>query len=111
TSVNSVTLRNAAVGNNTGNQIALAGTAASVLDLGTAASAGGVTFSGVAAGVGASAVSLSALIAGTAVGDTWMPNVQGENASGKFTSATVIPGPASGLNVTVPTGASVAVGP
>jgi hypothetical protein len=75
--------------------------------IGTATSVGGNTFSGVTVGAGASALNLSALINGTAVGNTWMPGVQGADSSGHYTTTTKITGPAAGLNVTVPTGASV----
>jgi len=108
-SANSIVMRNATVSSNTGNQITLNGSTSSVLDLGTTASAGGVTFSGVPATF--SAVALSAHIAATAIGDTWMPSVQGANASGRYTTPTTITGPASGLNVTEPAGASVVVAP
>ena len=111
TSVNSVTLRGVAMGGNTGNQISFTGTAASILDLGTSASPGGLVFSNVPAGVGASAVALSALIPATAIGNTWMPNVQGANASGLYTTTTTISGAAVGLNVTEPAGASVVMAP
>ena len=71
-SVNSLTMRSVAVGGNTGNQIAFAGTSASTFDLGTATAAGNVAFK--ALGATSAAVSLSAPIAGSAVGDTWLPS-------------------------------------
>ncbi len=109
TAVNALKMRSVALGANTGNALAFAGTAASTLDLGTAASLGASTFSGVPGG--SSALSLTALVNATAIGNTWMPNVQGADATGKYLSATTLTGAASGLNVTEPSGASVVMAP
>ncbi|HEY2517523.1 MAG TPA: right-handed parallel beta-helix repeat-containing protein [Polyangiaceae bacterium] len=108
-STNAITMRSAAVGGNTGNQISLTGTGASNLDLGTSASAGGVTFSGVAAGK--TAVNLGAAIDGTAVGDTWLASTQGADSAGHFPASTTLSGPVSGQNATLVTGATLDVSP
>jgi hypothetical protein len=108
-SANSLTMRGATLATNVGNAISFAGTAAAVLDLGTTASPGGLTFSGVPAGVGLSAVNLTALINATAIGNTWMSGVQGANAAGQYTTATTLTGPTTGLNANVPSGATVVV--
>jgi hypothetical protein len=107
TGVNALTMRNVTMATNTGNFITVAGAAGTTLDLGTTASVGGNTFSGVTVGAAKSALNLAALINASAVGNTWMPGAQGSDSSGHYTSATTITGPASGLNVTVPAGASV----
>jgi hypothetical protein len=66
-------------------------------------------FSGV--GATSSAVNLQALIAGTAVGNTWVASVQGADASGHFPAGTTLAGPQSGQNVTEPAGASLLMTP
>jgi Protein of unknown function (DUF1565) len=104
---NQLTLRSATLASNAGNGITLAGTATTTGDLGTTASPGGNTFSGVPVGAGLSAFDVTAVIGATAVGNTWMPSTQGSDSSGHYTTATVITGPASGLNVNVPAGGSV----
>ena len=48
-------------------------------------------------GAGKSALNLTALIGGTAVGNTWMPSAQGSDSSGHYTTAMTITGPAAGL--------------
>ncbi len=108
-SANALTMRNVTMATNAGNFVSVPGTAASTLDLGTTASVGGNTFSGVTVGAGKSALNLTALINASAVGNTWMPSVQGSDSTGPYTTAMTITGPAAGLNVTVPMGASVVV--
>jgi hypothetical protein len=108
-SVNALTMRSAAVGGNTGDQISLTGTAASSLDLGTNASPGAVTFTGV--GASNSAVNLGAAIAATAVGDNWLPNVQGSSSAGTYPASTTLTGPVTGQNATLVTGATLDVSP
>ena len=108
-SINSLTMRSVAVGGNTGNQISLAGTGASNLDLGTTASAGAVTFSGIA--TGKSAVSLAAAIDGNAVGDTWLANTQGADATGHYPASTTLSGPVTGQNASLVSGATLNVSP
>ncbi len=104
-----VSLRNVKMANNVGNFVSLTGGSSSTLDLGTAGSPGGNVFSGV--GSGASALNLQATIAGSAVGNTWMPSVQGASAAGLFPAGTTLTGPQSGQNVTMQTGASVLMTP
>jgi hypothetical protein len=108
-STNALTLRNAAVGGNAGNQISFAGAAASTLDLGSATTAGAVTFSGVA--TGKTAVNLTAAIAGTAIGDTWLPSVQGADTNGHFAAGTTLTGAVTGQNATLVAGATLNVSP
>ncbi len=104
-SPNSLKMRNVTLAGNTGSAITFAGNASSTLDLGTAASLGGSTFSGVTGSY--SALNLTALIVGSAIGNTWMPSVQGSDSSGHYTTTTTITGAAAGLNVTASSGASV----
>jgi hypothetical protein len=104
-SASALSLHNVTLASNTGDAITFAGSASSTLDLGTTATAGGNTFSGVT--VTNSALHLTALIAAGAVGNTWMPSAQGADSSGHYTSSDTIVGPATGLNVTAPSGASV----
>lgn len=92
---------------NGGHGFSFAGAATSTLDLGKKADPGNTTFTGVA--VGHSAVNLTAAIQGFAVGNTWVPNVQGANATGLFTTPTTLAAGSSGLNATVATGASLVV--
>jgi hypothetical protein len=108
-STNALTLRNAAVGGNTGNQISFAGAAASTLDLGSDTIAGAVTFSGV--GASSTAVNLTAAVAATAIGDTWLASVQGADTSGHFAAGTTLTGPVTGQNATLMTGATLNVSP
>ncbi len=105
--LNALTMRNVTMASNAGNFLTLAGPAGTTIDLGTTASVGGNTFSGVTVGAGKSVLDLTALISGTAVGNTWMPSTQGSDSNGHYTTSTTIIGPAAGLNVTAPTGASV----
>jgi hypothetical protein len=108
-SINSITVRSAAIGGNTGNQISLTGTSASTLDLGTSASPGGVTFTGV--GASNTAVNLAAVIAGNAVGDTWLVSTQGADSAGHYPASTTLTGAVSGQNATLVTGATLDVSP
>jgi len=112
TAASSLTMRSTTVASNSGNLILFKGTAASTLDLGTSASAGANAFSGVTVGaLPLAAVNTSALIAATAIGNTWIPNVQGANASGQYTTPTTIVGAASGQNVIQLAGASIVMAP
>jgi hypothetical protein len=106
-STNAITVRGVKLASNAGSTISLAGVAGSTLDLGTASSAGGSTFCGIPSG--GSAVNLSAPIAGTAIGNTWMAGVQGADGSGQYTASTTIPAGSSGLNFTTATGSTVVV--
>jgi hypothetical protein len=108
THVNSLTVRGTVkIDANGGHGISFGGGAGSSLDLGTSASPGGITFTGVAASH--SAVDLLSAIQGFAAGNTWMPGVQGANATGLFASPLTIAGPASGLNASVVSGGSLVV--
>jgi hypothetical protein len=104
---NSLRVRGTKIEANEEDGIFFNGTAGSSLDLGTSAAAGEISFSTVA--VGHSAVNLQAPIQGVAVGNTWIPNVQGASAAGLFTTPTTITGPASGLNATVVGGGGLIV--
>jgi hypothetical protein len=108
-SKNTLTIRDTAFAGNQGDAIRFEGSATSVLDLGKSGDAGGLVFTAVPA-AGAAAVNLLAPIAGSAIGNTWMPSIQGANASGKYPAINVIGGPATGRNVTLAAGASLAVG-
>jgi hypothetical protein len=92
---------------NGGHGISFAGSDESILDLGKTGDPGGITFTGVAAT--RSAVNLLAATQGHAIGNTWIPSVQGASAAGAFTSPLTIVGPASGANVTVAGGGSLVV--
>jgi hypothetical protein len=106
-SANAISIHGVTLKQNLGSTVSLTGTSGSTLDLGTASTAGGNTFSGIPAG--GTALSLSAPIAGTAIGNTWMPSVQGADGTGHYTTSTTIPANSSGLNVTTAAGASVVV--
>lgn len=58
-------------------------------------------------GASLGALNLQALVTAQAVGNTWIPNAQGADASGHYTSATTLAGPANGPNFVAPVGASV----
>jgi hypothetical protein len=107
TGLSTLTLRNVGFAGNTGNPVAIANAPGTVVDLGTTASAGGNTFAGVPVGAGVGALNLQALVTAQAVGNTWIPNAQGADASGHYTSATTLAGPANGPNFFAPAGASV----
>jgi hypothetical protein len=108
TVVNSLKVRGTVkIDANGGHGVAFSGAAGSSLDLGKTADLGGITFTSVNASH--AAVSLSAAIQGFAVGNTWMPNVQGASATGAYTSPTTIVGLTSGLNAFVTTGGSLVV--
>jgi hypothetical protein len=106
-SANAIKVRGVTLASNAGSTISLAGTAGSALDLGTTSSVGGSTFSGIPSG--GTAVNLSAPIAGTAIGNTWMAGVQGADGSGQYTTSTTIPAGSAGLNFTTATGSTVVV--
>jgi hypothetical protein len=107
TGVNALTMRNMGFAGVAGNIVVVAGAAGTTVDLGTASSAGGNSFAGVPVGAGFAALSLQALVAAQGVGNTWIPLQQGADASGHYTTATTIAGPASGPNFSGPSGASV----
>jgi hypothetical protein len=98
-------VRGAKIDANEDHGVSFDGASGSSLDLGTTTATGGNTFTRVA--VNRSAVNLAAAVQGTAVDNTWMPNVQGASGLGLFTSPLRITGPASGLNATVASGASL----
>jgi Protein of unknown function (DUF1565) len=104
---NSVIVHGAAIAGNKGNGIALLGSATSSMDLGKTGTPGGNTFSQVA--VGKSAVALSAAIAGFAVGNTWIPVIQNASAAGLFIGPVSFAANTVGQNVTVGAGASLLV--
>jgi hypothetical protein len=92
---------------NEGDGISFTGAAGSSLDLGKTGDPGGITFNAVA--VAHSAVNLNLALQGFAIGNTWMPNVQGATAGGLFSNPLTITGPATGLNATVVSGGSLVV--
>jgi hypothetical protein len=102
---NALTLRSATFASNTGNAISLGGSAGTTADLGTVSTPGGSTFSGIP--MGSSAFNMTATSMVNAIGNTWMPAVQGADANGNYTAATTLMGPQTGQNVTIPSGASV----
>jgi hypothetical protein len=66
------------------------------VDLGSAADAGSNTFTGnTSTGL---RINLSSAGAAQAVGNTWNPNVQGADGSGRYASPVQETGPASGAN-------------
>jgi hypothetical protein len=108
TVVNSLKVRGTVkIDDNGGHGISFSGATGSSLDLGKTADPGGITFTNVDAAH--SAVSLQSAIQGFAVGNTWMPNVQGASAAGAYTSPTTIVGLTSGLNAFVASGGSLVV--
>jgi len=109
TFVNSLRMRNVKLAGNGGNMISFDGAAASALDLGKAGDPGGLLFSGVAAA--GTALNHLAPIAASAVGNTWIPNQQGADATGKFAAGTTLVGPTIGINVALDNGSSVLLAP
>jgi hypothetical protein len=107
TVVNSLKVRGTKIDDNGGHGISFAGAAGSSLDLGKTGDPGGITFTNV--DPARAAVSLDAAIQGFAVGNTWMPNVQGASAAGTYTTPTTIVGLTSGLNAFVASGGSLVV--
>jgi hypothetical protein len=106
TSVNAIKVRKTTFGGTGGNLVTLAGTAASVLDLGKTGDLGGIVFTNV--GVNFSAVRLDAPVQGFAIGNTWIPSQQGADATGKYVTPTTLMDTA-GLNGTINAGASLVV--
>ncbi|MFT3926139.1 MAG: hypothetical protein QM778_26580 [Myxococcales bacterium] len=105
---NSLKLRGVTLGGNgLGHAISVDGSNTSVLDLGTAADLGNNTFSNVPAS--RAVLNLVAPIAGQAIGNTWLPNVQTADAAGHFPAGKTIPASTTGQNVTTAAGASVVV--
>jgi Bacterial Ig domain len=91
--------------------VTMAGDAASVFDLGTAASPGNNVIQGNTSSAQTSGlnVNVAAGVTVNAVGNTFAPNVQGANAQGKYQLGTAPCGPAS-CTLTVGTGANYRVG-
>ena len=90
----SLKLRGSTVSSNTGDGVALSGSI--VVDVGSAADAGGNTFTGnTSTGL---RINLNSAGAAQAVGNTWNPNVQGADGSGHYASPVQKTGPASGTN-------------
>jgi hypothetical protein len=85
TQVNQLAVRSTTFDANAGDAIAFAGGATSALDLGTTAAPGGLVFHAITAP--AVAVRLGATHQGSAVGNTWLPNEQGADATGHYTAA------------------------
>ena len=103
-----VTMRTTQVTTNTGDGLALAVAQTSAIDLGTAASAGGNTFSGNNVGASATAANLdisavlgAANLAITAIGNTFDANVQGTDANGSYATTLTLSAPptVTGKNV------------
>jgi hypothetical protein len=84
-SVNSLKIRGTTFDANTGDAIMVAGAATSVLDLGKNGDDGGLTFTNTNGAK--SAVHLTAVIAGSAIGNTWTPNAQGADNAGHYVAA------------------------
>lgn len=80
-----------------------------VVDLGTAADPGNNLMSAIPAN--ASAVSVLTPIRVDAVGNTWMANEQGADATGHYPASTTIAGPANGRNYELSAGASLVIEP
>jgi Right handed beta helix region len=90
----SLKLRGSTVSSNTGDGMALSG--GLVVDLGTSAGAGGNTFTGnTSTGLH---INLTSVGPARAVGNTWNPNVQGADSTGRYASPVQRTGPASGTN-------------
>ena len=96
---------NASSSNNSG--VTMAGSAASVFDLGTAASPGNNLIEGNTSSAQTSGLNVNVATGVTvsAVGNTFAPNVQGANAQGKYQLGTA-PCSASSCNLTSGTGAN-----
>ena len=78
----------------------------STLDLGKAGDDGGLVFTNVP--VGKAAVRMDPTIVGSAIGNTWMPNEQGANASGKYVSTTTLTGASpAGRNAAIASGSLI----
>ena len=101
-------VRGSTLARNRGDTIWVEGDQTSV-DLGTTAAAGHLWFSGVPAGK--SALRLSTMVSAHAVGDRFMPSVQGADAAGAYPALSTQMGPLNGLNFNLVSGASVEVGP
>jgi hypothetical protein len=107
--VYTLTVRNAAIANNgtaqaDGAGLVLNGAAGSVLDLGTAAQAGGNTILGLNSSKPGVRVGTTAGNTVNAVGNTWVANQQGASATGTY-SGTLVVTSGSGQNYAVTSGA------
>jgi len=69
---------------NATNALSFVGSPLSSLDLGSAAAQGDNVFEGIPSGY--AALHLAALIQVSALGNTWVPNQQGADATGNYTS-------------------------
>lgn len=107
TAVNSLSVRGTTFDANSGDAIAFAGGATSVLDLGTTADPGAVIFQAITAP--AVAVRLGATHQSSAVGNTWIANEQGADATGHYSAARTLTSIDVGRNAAVAPGSSLVV--
>jgi hypothetical protein len=96
---NRLVARGTRIAGNRGPGLWFNGNAVAALDLGTSADAGGLVFA--ASDAGDANVRLQAPIQGFAVGNTWEPNVQGADGTGRYVAPTTFGPGTSGRNVTV----------
>ena len=101
--VTGLSVKDSSFQNNLGNALSFLGSTASALDLGTSAAPGGNTFAGIP--TGKVALDLGAVIQVSALGNTWVPNQQGSNSDGLFT--TIVNGLTTGLNFKKPAGSTI----
>lgn len=101
--VTGLSVKDSTFQSNVGNALTFLGAQASVLDLGSPAAPGGNSFAGIP--TGKVALDLGAVIQVNAVGNTWVPNSQGTNGQGLFT--TILGGLGDGLNIRKPAGSTV----
>lgn len=107
TEANQLSVRGTTFDANSGDAIAFVGDATSVLDLGTTAAPGGLVFQGITAP--AVAVRLGATHQGSAIGNTWVPNEQGADATGHYTAARTLTSVDVGRNAAIAPGSSLVV--
>jgi hypothetical protein len=107
-----ITVRGTEITGNAGDGFVATLSTGSTIDFGSAASAGGNTLSGNAVGAATKSnlnLSASGTVAGTAVGNTWDPNVQTTDSLGNFPSPTpslTFTAPVTGKNVQLSAGGS-----
>jgi hypothetical protein len=101
-------IRGTAFASNGGDSIDVNASVTSTVDLGKTGDPGGLVFTGVPASF--DAVHLEAAIPGSAVGNTWIPSVQGSDVTGKYTTPTTLTSATpAGTNVKLVAGASLVV--
>lgn len=103
-----LTVRGATFDGNGGNAIHITDLVTTV-DLGTTLDPGGNTMSAIP--TGAAAVAFTQALSGDAVGNTWMANEQGADATGHYPAGTTATGPANGRNYNLAAGATLVIEP